>query len=123
MLDLLLIFGIPLGVGFAAGYYFRACLSKRRQRRAEQHSVRQKPTDERRWARRAAEAAERLWAWCLKHGPGSSSWWRRATMRRRWCSTKSIATRTLHRIGPSIAQLRNDAAGLIVTIAPGTAVE
>jgi hypothetical protein len=48
MLDLLLIFGIPLGVGFAAGYYFRAHLSGRRRRRAEQYSLRQKPTDERR---------------------------------------------------------------------------
>jgi len=50
MLDLLLIFGIPLGVGFAAGYYFRACLSKRRRRLAEQDSLRHKPTDERRWS-------------------------------------------------------------------------
>jgi hypothetical protein len=48
MLDLLLIFGIPLGVGFAAGYYFRAYLSKRRRRLAQQHSLRQKPPDERR---------------------------------------------------------------------------
>jgi hypothetical protein len=48
MLDLLLIFGIPLAVGFAAGYYFRAYLSKRRRLRAEQHSLWQKPPDERR---------------------------------------------------------------------------
>jgi hypothetical protein len=45
---LLLIFGIPLGVGFAAGYYFRAYLSKRRLRRAQQRSLWQKPPDERR---------------------------------------------------------------------------
>ena len=37
-MDLLLIFGVPLAVGFAAGYYFRACISGRRRKLAELHS-------------------------------------------------------------------------------------
>ena len=37
-MDLLLILGIPLAVGFAAGYSFRAYLSRRRRKLAELHS-------------------------------------------------------------------------------------
>ena len=44
-MDLLLIFGVPLA-GFAAGYSFRAYISRRRRRLAQQHSLWQKPPDE-----------------------------------------------------------------------------
>jgi hypothetical protein len=37
-MDLLLIFGIPLAVGFAAGYSFRAYISRRRRKLAQLHS-------------------------------------------------------------------------------------
>ena len=37
-MDLLLILGIPLAVGFAAGYSFRASLSRRRRKLADLHS-------------------------------------------------------------------------------------
>ena len=48
-MDLLLIFGIPLAVGFAAGYTFRAYLSRQHRQRARRLSPWQTPTpDERR---------------------------------------------------------------------------
>jgi hypothetical protein len=37
-MDLLLIFGVPLAVGFAAGYSFRAHISRRRRNLAQLHS-------------------------------------------------------------------------------------
>ena len=37
-MDLLLVFGIPLAVGFAAGYSFRAHISRRRRKLAQLHS-------------------------------------------------------------------------------------
>jgi hypothetical protein len=37
-MDVLLIFGIPLAVGFAAGYYFRAYISRQRRKLAQLHS-------------------------------------------------------------------------------------
>jgi hypothetical protein len=47
--DLLAIFGIPLAVGFAAGYAFRAYLSRQHRQRARHLSPWQTPTpDERR---------------------------------------------------------------------------
>src|SRR5262245_61884649 len=46
-LELLLVFGIPLAVGFAAGYSLRACISRRRRRLAQQYSLWQKPPDAR----------------------------------------------------------------------------
>jgi hypothetical protein len=37
-MDLLLIFGVPLAAGFAAGYSFRAHISRRRQELFQLHS-------------------------------------------------------------------------------------
>jgi hypothetical protein len=37
-MDMLLIFGIPLAVGFASGYYFRAYISRQRRKLAQLHS-------------------------------------------------------------------------------------
>jgi len=37
-MDLLLILGIPFAVGFAAGYSFRAYISRRRRELAQLHS-------------------------------------------------------------------------------------
>ena len=37
-MDLLLIFGVPLAVGFAADYHFRAYISGRRRKLAELHA-------------------------------------------------------------------------------------
>ena len=47
-MDLLLIFGIPLAIGFAAGYSFRAYISKRRRKLAQLHSPWPVPPAERR---------------------------------------------------------------------------
>ena len=46
MFDLLLIFGTPLAIGFAAGYAVRAYLSKRHRRLAKEHSLWQVPPKE-----------------------------------------------------------------------------
>jgi hypothetical protein len=44
-MELLVIFGVPLAVGFGVGYAFRAYLSRRKRRLARQFSLWQRPSD------------------------------------------------------------------------------